>query len=309
MRAETHRHSAKYGKGEYVLTDADLPAQVDEGALAKQIRGTLTSPTFRPPMLPAVAVEVLELCRRPNVGGDRVGALLERDPVLAGVAMRRVQSAVYASAMPVTSIRHAVTRLGLQAVRDIVLEAAFNLKVFRIPGQAATAESIRRHSASVAHVARLAARYTPLESENAFLLGLVHDVGLIGCLMALEASPKPPALTPEMWLGIGGIHEEVGAALARLWQLPADTQLAIGHHHRLKIQGQPHPLLALLSVAEYFAIRAGRDGAPALSHADALGGESASFERLQEAAEFLRLNSRHLELIEKEVPSILEKVA
>ncbi len=234
---------------------ADAPV-LDRADVTARIRRTFTAPGYRPPMLPAVAVEVLSLAQRVDVEFDQVVRVLEKAPVLAAKVLSISQSAAYASRSAILSLRVAVVRLGLKTIRDIVLEAALHLKVFRVPGYEPALGRLARHSTAAAHLTRAVCRRTRVESEYAFLCGLLHDVGYAAALLALADDPelrRAPfaALAPVL----DDVHDEASGLLARLWKLPEPVQRVVAGHHELA--ERPEPVNAALVVAEQLAWEAG----------------------------------------------------
>jgi HD-like signal output (HDOD) protein len=64
-------------------------------AMIAYLRQTLASPTYRVPVLPAVAIELMRLTRLPQVRVADVRQVLERDPLLAAKVLQLTQSALY----------------------------------------------------------------------------------------------------------------------------------------------------------------------------------------------------------------------
>jgi len=234
---------------------ADVP-ELDRSDVTGRIQKTFSAPGYRPPMLPAVALEVLELSQKTDVDFDRVVRLLERDAVLAARVLSISQSAAYASRTAILSLRTAVVRLGLKTLRDVVLEAALHLKVFRVPGFEPAMERLARHSTASAHVIRAVCRRTRVETEYAFLCGLLHDVGFVAALLALSSDPlygRAPfeALAPVL----DEVHDDGSGLLARLWKLPAQVQRVVANHHELGRDAEP--VSAALVIAEQLVWEAG----------------------------------------------------
>jgi HD-like signal output (HDOD) protein len=232
------------------------PLELDRVEVTSRVQKTFASPAYRPPMLPAVALDVLELSQKADVDFEQVVRLLEKDPVLAAKVLSISQSAAYATRTPILSLRTAVVRLGLKTLRDIVLEAALHLKVFRVPGFEPAMARLARHSTASAHVIRAICRRTRVETEYAFLCGLLHDVGFAAALLALSGDPqlgRAPfeALAPV----VDDVHDEASGLLARLWKLPAQVQRVVARHHDLG--KEPEPVSAALVVAEQLVWEAG----------------------------------------------------
>ena len=230
--------------------------ELDRVEITSRVQKTFASPGYRPPMLPAVALEVIEMSQKTDVDFERVVRLLEKDPVLAAKVLSIAQSAAYATRTPILSLRTAVVRLGLKTLRDIVLEAALHLKVFRVPGFEPAMARLARHSTASAHAIRAVCKRTRIEAEYAFLCGLLHDVGFAAALLALSGDPqlgKAPweALAP----AVDEVHDEASGLLARLWKLPPQVQRVVAGHHDLG--KDPEPVSAALVVAEQLVWEAG----------------------------------------------------
>jgi len=241
------------------MATAELaPPEIDADDLVGRVRNMLTSPGYRPPMLPGVALEVMQLSQRPSVQFGEVVTLLERDAMLAAKVLAMAQSAAFAARSPITSLYQATVRLGLNTLRNIVLEAALHLRVFRVPGYEEPMERLARHSTAVAHLAREAAARTSVDAGFAFACGLLHDVGFAGALLALSEDRRfryvdYGALAP----ALDELHEEAGGLMTRVWRLPAEMQCAVGAHHRTAPFGRPIVMNAALVVAEQLAWEAG----------------------------------------------------
>jgi putative nucleotidyltransferase with HDIG domain len=226
----------------------------DGGAVRVRILRLFASPSYRPPRLPQVALEILALSRQPDVDFDAVVAVLERDPILAAKVLSLCQSAAYARGAPVRSLRQALVRLGLDALRDLVLEAAVHLRVFRVPGYEQPMARLGRHSTVVARLMPALCGAAGVDSEYAFLCGLLHDVGIAACLLAISDDQRGIVVPfSEAARVVDDLHEEASGLLARLWDLPPDVQRVVASHHRLVYGGTPSPVNAALLVAEALA--------------------------------------------------------
>jgi HD-like signal output (HDOD) protein len=254
---EQRPHKENYGRGQVELSDDEL-AEIEAPDFKAELTRLFASPTYQPPALPMVALKVVELSRKPKVEFDEVTKVLEQDPMLVAKVMQRVQSPLYAGASPPRAIKQAVLRLGIGGLRDLVLEVAMNLRIFRAGEYARPMDLLRRHSLMVAHCARVVCRYATVEADYAFLCGLLHDVGIAAALIALgdgaiKVKPDPIIL----WKAIDETHEEASGLVAGLWKLPEEIKLVLAHHHRLTIGGFAHPMIAVLTVAHAHATSRG----------------------------------------------------
>jgi HD-like signal output (HDOD) protein len=191
-------------------------------------------PAYRPPVLPAVALDVMALADREDSDVAEIVRLLERDQMLAATVLRLVSSPLYAGRTPIKSLHAAVVRLGVRIIRDVVFEAAIARGVFQVNEYVDTLASIARHSTLTAYITRIVCRRAAIDAELAFICGLLHDVGFAGLLLAVkhvEGSAAPP-LAP-LWPHVDQLHERASYLLVERWGLPRDVVEVVGHHHHL----------------------------------------------------------------------------
>jgi HD-like signal output (HDOD) protein len=195
------------------------------------------------PTLPVLLAQVERALANEMTGVHALGQIIERDPALATKLLKVANSALFTRGDPITTIGAAVTRLGLRQVRSVCLAVG----VVRAFGTARTLDHRRywEHSAAVALLAerltQRCQRYAHIEGAEAYVAGLVHDVGL---LILDQFFPAEFAATQEetdaearpRWqveierLGID--HGEVAGNLLARWQLPGKVIAAVTFHHR-----------------------------------------------------------------------------
>jgi putative nucleotidyltransferase with HDIG domain len=193
------------------------------------------------PSLPTTLGRITQMLDDPNARLADIGKVIARDPSLSLKALRLVNSAYYALRDKVNTVERAVILIGVKSVKNLVLTATVfeTLKC----GE----EQLLRHSLAAATAARNLARSAgPLspfaDPEEAFMYGLLHDVGKIVMRQYLPGEWKKivPAITngiraheiERQHLGID--HAELGALLAHRWKLPDLLITSIGSHHHLE---------------------------------------------------------------------------
>lgn len=272
---------------------------LDTADLRRSIQLIFSSASYRPPTLPAVALELMELAQKPSTEVKQVVALLETDALLSARVLKVANSALYASRSPLLTLRDAVMRLGIGNVRDLVLEAALHMRVFQSGGYGDAMERLRLHSMCTAHLVRLICRSTSLDVDYAFLCGLFHDFGAIATLLALADVPSrnaPPPLD-KLWPALEPIHEETGVLVLKLWKMPEAIEQFTAQHHARGAGPMP-PLVAALCVAELLSEELGFG----------LSGpwEPAPTRSLAEATDTLRLNRAQVMLLRQSAESLGE---
>jgi HD-like signal output (HDOD) protein len=204
---------------------------------AKALRSLAQLPPFSP-----ILNRLLASLAKDDVSFTKLGDLIEKDTVLAGNVLHLVNSALYARRGSINSVRHALSLLGINKLRNAVL----GMSITRMWNQTRTPASwsmarFNLHSAAAAILSDLLAQRLPAcYPEGAFVAGLLHDVGRL--LIALSLGEEHDRIrqvheeTSESYLDcertiLGFGHPELSAEALALWNLPAPIQTAVRHHH------------------------------------------------------------------------------
>src|ERR1700733_370836 len=207
----------------------------------------------RLPVFPRAAREVVRQVANPDVGPREMEAVAAEDPVLAGRLIQTANSAYYSPRQPIGTIFHAVSYIGTETARRVLLAAA-------IRGNFSTpqAHQLWNHSLDVAQTAELVAMHASvkIDPSQAFLAGLIHDIGRLAFgIMPVAFQERFQRLTDggcppvevEMCLS-GHCHGEVGAETLAQWKFPPEIIEAVRWHHRPDRSSLP--LASLLYLAE-----------------------------------------------------------
>ena len=240
-----------YGLGEHTM-NCDNLGMIDESELVERLLATFKSPNYHPPRLPAVAMELMQLSQNPNIEFSEFEELLEQDATLAGEVLAVANSARFRGVRQIESLHGALVRLGMRTLRNVVVEHAMSMRVFRSSAYKGSMERLREHCRATAHMGRIVSRYTVIPEEQAFLTGLLHDVGFAGILLILgdtQRGQDPPDLGI-LWPAIHRAHGQAGQRMVELWGLPMHIALGVGAHHQLLVGGEIPPLAAVICLAE-----------------------------------------------------------
>ncbi|MBI4574935.1 MAG: HDOD domain-containing protein [Planctomycetes bacterium] len=191
--------------------------------------------------LPPVTARLVELLEYPEPGTRDLAEVISGDPVLAARVIALANSSFYGTRQPATDVRGAVVKLGFGAVTRAAAALSLVAEAGRGPSwRGVTREGFWSHSMAVAVVTRALARTGGSPApEQAFLLGLLHDLGTLALAVALpeafadaleEASRRgrPPREVQREVLGLD--QTQVGASLAREWHLPRSVQEVCARH-------------------------------------------------------------------------------
>lgn len=210
----------------------------------------------RLPVFPRAAREVLKYVTNPDVTIGELVRVTSLDPVLAGLLIQTANSAFYSPRTPLTDIRQAISYIGFETTRKVLLGATFR-PVFA----SSRLHPLWNHSLDVAQACERLARSSslPIDPSEAFLAGLVHDVGRLAfSIMPAAFLERFYRLTDggcapvQVEVCLSGLHHgEVGAETLKQWKF-ADTLVeAIRYHHRP--ERSPLALPSLLYLAEFIS--------------------------------------------------------
>lgn len=215
------------------------------------------------PPFSAILNRLLASLAGDNISFAKIGDLIEKDTVIAGNLLQLVNSALYARRGTVNSVRHALSLLGVEKVRNAVLGISISRmwRQVRMPSSWSIAR-FNIHSASVAVLCDLLAARLPVAyPEGAFVAGLLHDVGRMTIAQALpEEYARIEALVVsgrsrldcEMEV-LGFTHPALSAEALEAWNLPAPIRAAVLHHHHGEApSGGEMPLSLVLQAADNY---------------------------------------------------------
>ncbi len=193
------------------------------------------------PSLPAVALRVIELTQDQNVKLAELAATIQNDQGLAAKILKTVNSSFYALRSPCANINKALVMLGLGPVKALAL--GFSL-VGAIPpvGQGFDYVGYWRRGMYTAAGAKVVADAAGKRfADEAFLAGLLQDIGVMACFLALgedyleamTASGADHARLAKIELERFEVqHAEIGAMLCQRWKLPDELVMPVRYHER-----------------------------------------------------------------------------
>ncbi len=213
--------------------------------------------------LPEVTMKIIKLVEDPESTAQDLNNVISNDPALGARILKVVNSAFYGLPGQIGSINRAIVLLGLNAVKNIAIAASL-AKLFRGGKIAANfdARDLWSNAIASACATRLLAKKVELGlPDEAFLSGLIHDIGLmveiqarrsqfVEVLQKLEENPELSLLDAETQV-LGANHEQFGQGLCKLWKFPQNFQYVTGFHHRPQelAEGQ-RTLTGLVHVAD-----------------------------------------------------------
>ncbi len=211
-------------------------------------------------------LKLLALFRRDDAAIEEFAELIAADPTMAGKVMAAANSAARHGRGPVRDLPTCLQVLGIETVRTIVISQAIFQAMHSLPLlRRVELGPFWRHALLAAAVAReLARRSQAVNEDEAYLAGLLHDIGRLGLLAAapefyaegLAADDgAAQCLAERRWLKVD--HAEAGAWLVERWRLsPALADSVRYHHEPLRRLAATDPLIRIVALAHLVAEQA-----------------------------------------------------
>lgn len=263
--------------------------------------------------LPEITVKIIKTVEDPRSSAAQLHQIVSHDPALVTRILKVVNSAFYGLPGQIASIERAIVLLGLNAVKNIAVAASLG-QLFRGVKlcEGFTAKDLWTHCIAVGVTARELAKLQKLPiADEAFLAGLIHDIGV---LVALQTAPEglrqvcDAARTGaaesfceiERRLSGGVDHQMLGMGLAEAWKFPRSCQLVAGYHHEpSKLADNNRTLVRLVHVADILCCQSGK------GFNLTAAGQQIDLDALAE----LRLDPTGLEAVRANIPGWLETAA
>jgi len=211
----------------------------------------------RLPSLPTIALEVIDLVQRRDVDIKQIAHTISHDPALSSKILKTVNSSFYGQTQSISTITHALVVLGLNSIKTLALGFTLvgNLRSTRAEEGFDHVAYWKRSLYTAVAARTLSPRIGILQQEEAFLGGLLQDLGLLAMSQALdvdyldmiaEAHNDHRKLVAMERTHLGMDHAEVGAELAAKWKLPPLLLAPIRFHENP--EAGPAELLPMVQV-------------------------------------------------------------
>jgi len=238
--------------------------------LATRLDERLASGSVDLPFLPATTSQVLEMCGRDDVDMKDLAGIVGADPTFAAHFLRLSNTALFAARTRIVSLHHAVARLGTNQVRQFVLLITCHARAFHVRGRKALARRMLEHAVATAFFAQEIARARGESVDDAFLSGLLHDIGspvVLQVISDLEVEGGVALDDETVAQNIDRLHEGVGLEVASQWSTSPALSEAIGSHHRiLTADDRSPPAIAVATIQLAEAMAEGVDAEHLVLH-------------------------------------------
>lgn len=261
--------------------------------------------------LPEVTLKIIDLVEDPSSTAQDLHKVIANDPALCSRILKVVNSAFYGLPGQIGSINRAIVLLGLNAVKNIAIATSLG-KLFR-GGELCpqfNARDLWLNSMAVAASSKRVAEAAGIGlSDEAFLAGLLHDIGI---MVEMQANRQGLIEVFDDFTQNGGSfldvenrilgadHQAFGQALCERWRFPKSFSYVTGyHHHPLNLASGTRTLACVVHVGDVLAARL------QLGFVHDVQQDAVDPAILDE----LRLTTARLAELEESLPELVEEVA
>ncbi len=209
--------------------------------------------------MPQILLKLIEQCQTEEVGMSALAELVSKDPGMAGKILSIANSSAYHRSNRKFGLEHSLMTLGVEMIKTLVIsESVFQVFNNFSHSNSTDLRAFWKHSLSSAVLAReIAELISYPHVEEAYLAGLMHDVGRLALLATApkEYSTNFLAKDDEILCEIEErtlkiTHQEAGAWLIERWNLDSFLSDSVLYHHESPTRlGNTHPLIRIVLLA------------------------------------------------------------
>lgn len=196
------------------------------------------------PSPPKLYTQLTEAVNSEMADLKEISEIVEQDPAVVAQVMKQVNSAFFGFNRTITNLKEAISMLGVRNLRSLALSSQLNNQ-FKSSNDwdRFSFEQLNQRSLLVARLAQAICRRAganKITQDQAFLAGLLHDVGVLIMashdadqykkLLNYSVKKQKPIYLVEK-ASFGFFHGEVAGALLALWNLPPQVIEAVMLHH------------------------------------------------------------------------------
>jgi len=217
------------------------------------------------PSLPSLYLEIVEEVQLSNTSFQKVGKIISRDVGMMAKILQMVNSAFFGLARQVSSPKDAVSYLGFETIKSLVLIAKIFSQFNQKKLSRFSLDGLWNHSMLTGTFAKIVAQMENQSKEiidDAYMVGLLHDLGKLVLAQNLsdlyqkalhEALNTNRCLWEIEYEHFGTSHAEIAAYLMGLWGLKYPIVEAIAFHHRPVKRGSQMGILAAVHCGDCLA--------------------------------------------------------
>jgi HD-like signal output (HDOD) protein len=221
------------------------------------------------PVVPTYIGKILRALDNTDIRAKKLAEYIEKDQALTIKILRAANSPWYGQKGKIATVDLAIIIMGLNTIKEIVIGMLVDKFFSKTPAYLFDINSFWNYSLFCGSTSRLLARKTNYKKAGeAFVAGLMHDIGILIIIQyftyefkeikQLVESGKFDMIKAEE-LVLGNNHAEIGAWMAKKWNLPDQLINSVKYHHipkkdlDVQLDQETISLTRIVSASEWFA--------------------------------------------------------
>ncbi len=195
-----------------------------ENQLSYQFLQDLEQDKLELPSLPEVAARIGRALKDDVSDANTIAEMIQTDPVITAKLIKAANSAMYSRRVPVESCADAVVRLGSDLTHKLVLSFALR-ELFQADSGLLRQrmQALWQHSTQVAALCYVLAKHgNAFDPEQAMLIGLLHDIGVVAVLNYAREFPQEAQQPEVIDQAIERLRAQTGSMILRKWGFPTE---------------------------------------------------------------------------------------
>lgn len=211
--------SVKKPTGMYVDTVTIDTLKESGNDIIAEITDRFNTKSFNLPSLPEMALHINKALEDESLNMNALSSTLQSDPAITARLIQVANSPLFRTGQAIDSLQVAITRIGLEAVRSIVISVV--LRDLFHPEDTLIKKAMKRyyeHSIRIAVICYvLSKRCEGLDPDHAFLAGLLHDIGVIPLLVIADKHDELSHQAGLLDTALTDLKGTVGSILLQQW--------------------------------------------------------------------------------------------
>ena len=192
--------------------------------VSQEIINAIKNDSLVLPTLPEVALRVRDEAENPESNLNSLGKIISSDPALSASIIKVANNTFFRTAHDIIDLKMALMRLGMKYASNIAIGLAMK-QMFQ-----ATCSIVDRRmretwkqSSEIAGICHMLSQRQPgLQSEQATLGGLVHQIGILPILTFAEENAVLLKDSFSLDAVIKKLHPAIGKAILKKWDFPEE---------------------------------------------------------------------------------------
>ncbi|OGV31043.1 MAG: hypothetical protein A2020_00210 [Lentisphaerae bacterium GWF2_45_14] len=210
---------------------------LQDDRIVEELNRKLDADEFPVIEIPSNVMKAMNILDKRDFEYVEITDLIRRSPAMAGEFIKAFNSALYFRGETITDLKVGLPRLGKENIKAMLYVYSSKMNFSSNVLFNTLAKQIVEHCYTTALIANYIGQDYYANPEEAFIAGLLHDIGKLGILKSLTETYEMPEeidfeMTEDVFDNIfPSIHERAGEYLAGNWKINDSIKFAIRHHH------------------------------------------------------------------------------